>query len=386
MAKLVISVGIAIGVSFLCSLMEAALFAVSAPFVRALAEKKSRVGSILVRFKENVDRPISAILILNTIANTGGAAVAGAAAADYFGDPSLIWFSILFTLMILFISELVPKVLGANYNRHVAVAMAFPLSWIILALAPLIAVTRLVSKTLRRGAGRRAPEDEVRAMAAISYDEGSILKIEKDLIGNVLRLNDVTAGDIMTPRTVMFRKPETMPVREIAADTLGWNFSRVPLHKPGDVDEITGFVLRRDIFSAIAEKRLGMTLTDFSREIRFVPEAMPAHKLLNQFIQSRRHLFAVVDEYGALAGVVTLEDVLEFLLGKEIVDEFDQFEDMQELARARGKEALEKTGTGENAEADRGEFTVESREQGEEKAPESPVPEDPGDRGDLTGE
>jgi CBS domain containing-hemolysin-like protein len=146
----------------------------------------------------------------------------------------------------------------------------------------------------------------------------------------------------MTPRTVVFRKAENTPLREIAADTLGWNFSRVPVHSAEDVDEITGLVLRRDVFSAIAEKRMGMELSDFRREIHHIPEATPGHKLLDQFIKSRQHLFAVVDEYGAFAGIVSLEDVLEFILGAEIVDEFDPHEDMQEVARARGKEALDK--------------------------------------------
>ncbi|MHC5037090.1 MAG: CNNM domain-containing protein [Planctomycetota bacterium] len=336
MIRLILAVSIAVGVSFLCSLMEAALFAVGAPFVRSLKESGSRVGKILERFKENVDRPISAILILNTTANTAGAAVAGAAAADYWGDRSLFWFSLMFTLLILFISEIIPKVLGATYCRPVAVLMAIPLSIAIILLSPLIFITRAVSRFLRReDLGPEASEEEVRAMAAISADEGSILPIEKELIGNVLRLNEVTAEDIMTPRTVVFRKPEGMPLREVATDTVGWTFSRVPIHREDDVDELVGIVLRRDVFSGIAENQLNTTLAEIAHPVRFVSESMPGHTLLTEFIKARQHLFAVVDEYGGLTGIVTLEDVLELLLGKEIVDEFDTAVDMQEEARKR---------------------------------------------------
>jgi CBS domain containing-hemolysin-like protein len=339
MLTLVLAVSIAIGVSFLCSLMEAALFAVGAPFVRNLVESNSRVGRILHRFKENVDRPISAILVLNTLANTAGAAVAGAAAADLWGDRAILWFSLVFTLMILFISEIIPKVLGATYSRPVAVLMAYPLTVAVLVLSPVIFFTRILSRKLKDAdAGPQASEDEVRAMAAISADEGSILPLEKELIGNVLKLNEITAADIMTPRPVVFRRARSTVLREVATDTLGWNFSRVPIHKDDDVDELTGFVLRRDVFSGIAEERLDVRLTDLAHDIRFVPETMPGHNLLNEFITAKQHLFAVVDEYGGLTGIVTLEDVVEFILGKEIVDEFDQAEDMQEEAKKRHKE------------------------------------------------
>ncbi|MHC4778184.1 MAG: CNNM domain-containing protein [Planctomycetota bacterium] len=339
MLTLVLSVSIAICVSFLCSLMEAALFAVGAPFVRNLVETKSRVGLILHRFKENLDRPISAILILNTLANTAGAAVAGAAAADIWGDRAIFYFSLLFTLLILFVSEIIPKVLGATYNKPVSVLMAYPLTVAIIILSPVIFVTRLVSRWLRRTRTEpQASEEEVRAMAAISADEGSILPFEKDLIGNVLKLDEITAADIMTPRPVVFRKAAGTVLREVATDTLAWTFSRIPIHKDSEVDELTGFVLRRDVFSGIAEERLDVSLADIAHDIRFVTEVTPGHMLLNEFITVKQHLFAVVDEYGDFTGIVTLEDVLEFLVGREIVDEFDPAEDMQEEAKKRHKE------------------------------------------------
>lgn len=321
--------------------MEAALYAVGAPFVRSLVEKGSRAGRILERFKNDIDRPISAILILNTLAHTAGAAVAGAAAADLWGPKSLFWFSAVFTLLILFLSEIVPKVLGVTYNRPMAVLMAYPLTIVILAVYPLVFLAQSVSRRLRKGEEQpEAPEEEVNAMASISADEGSILPIEKDMISNVLNLNEVTAGDIMTPRPVVFRKASDTTLRDVGADTLGWSFSRVPLHQPEDEDELVGFVLRRDVFSAIAEGRLDGTLGDFQRPIRFVPKAMPGHVLLNEFIKARQHLFAVVDEWGGLAGVVSLEDILEHVIGKEIVDEFDTVVDMQEAARKIHEESM----------------------------------------------
>lgn len=354
MTVLLLSVAIAVGVSFLCSLMEAALYTVSAPFVRSLIESGSSVGRILNRFKEDIDRPISAILILNTLAHTAGAAVAGAAAADVWGAESLFWFSIVFTLLILFLSELVPKVLGVTYSRPIAVLMAYPLAATILALYPLVFVSRLVSRRLRKEANvmAKAPEDEVRAMAAISAEEGSILEIEQELIHNVLRLNEITAGDIMTPRTVVLKKPGNQTVRDLAPEILAWSFSRIPVHPAGEEEELLGFVLRRDLFLSVARGEMDRKLSELVRPIRFVPKTMPGHVLLKEFIQARQHLFAVVDEWGGLAGVVTLEDVVEFIVGREIVDEIDVAVDMQEVARRLHKATMAKSASAkENGDA-----------------------------------
>jgi CBS domain containing-hemolysin-like protein len=336
MTLFVLTVVLAMVISAACSLTEAALYSVRLPYVRKLAESGSPSGRILARFKENMERPIAAILILNTIANTAGAAIAGAEATALFGPGVLIGFSIAFTLAVLFISEIVPKILGVVYNRPVAHALALPLNGLVALFHPLLLLVETVSKQLRpRGPVIAFPEDEVRQMAMLSAEEGSILRFEAELVKNALALDQVTAKDIMTPRTVVQKLSRDSTVREASQEIKDWTFSRIPLYDPEDQEKWVGMVLSRDILNALAHDRFDQKLATLSRPLDFVHERTRGHVLLRDFLRTRRHLSAVVDEYGSVVGIVSLEDILESVLGQEIMDEVDVTADLQALAKKR---------------------------------------------------
>ena len=339
------SVTTVIVVSCFCSLSEASIYAVRRPYIRGLAETGSSAGRVLDGFKQNMERPISAILIVNTVANTAGAAVAGAQARALFGPESLIWFSIVFTLAVLFVSEIIPKIMGVVYSRPVARAVALPWAGAIRLLTPVVWAVEYASGWLKPNEPvMAAPEEEVVQLTRLSAEEGSILAIEATLVSNVFRLNDVTAGDIMTPRPVVFRLADNMTLADVADSVDEWHYSRIPIHAAGDAERWTGWVRTQDILSGLADDLFEMKLDDLSRPITFVTLGTPGHKLLAEMIERRTHLVGVVDDFGGVAGVVTLEDVIETLLGTEIVDEFDATVDLQELARQRHRVRMEERG------------------------------------------
>lgn len=334
MLALILAVGLVVGLSFACSLTEASLYTVSPTYVRKLAQSGSGAGRLLERFKRRVDEPISAILILNTIANTAGAAVAGALAVWLWGEGRLVWFSVAFTLTVLFVGEILPKVLGVVHNRGVARVLARPLRGLIWVFYPLIALCRAFSHAL--AGGRRvlhAPEDELLMMAQLGAEEGSILPIESQLIRNVLALDNVRVKEIMTPRTVLVRARAEATVKQIGEEALRWRHSRIPVYAKDDPENLTGLVLRREVVDRLARGEQDLDLQALAQPIHFVPELMRGHQLLSELLRRRAHLFGVVDEYGGLAGVVTLEDALEALIGQEIVDESDVVADLQAYAR-----------------------------------------------------
>lgn len=344
MTLFIAAVATALGVSALCSLTEAGLYAVRFTYVRQLAQSGRRAGAILLKFKQNMERPITAILILNTAANTAGAAIAGAQARLLFGDSFLIWFSAAFTLAVLMFSEILPKVAGVAYNRTVARWSSVPLSGIITVLLPLVWLGQRAAQFLRKATPEPlAPEEEVHEMAALSAEEGSILPLEAKLVRNVLRLNEIKARDIMTPRTVVFRVRADRTVRDLADEAVHLPHARIPIADPDDPDHWVGVMLRRDLLAALARDEFDTTVASLAKPLDFVPQVMRGHELLDAFQTRRRHLLGVLDEFGGVAGIVTLEDVLESLLGQEIVDETDAVVDMQDAARRRA-ERLGRTG------------------------------------------
>lgn len=346
MTLFVLSVALVLVVSALCSLTEAALYSVRRAYVLQLAASGSRAGKVLLGFKENMERPITAILIINTAANTAGAAVAGAQAAKLFGDqtplglPAVVVFSALFTLAVLLFSEIMPKVAGVSYGTTIARLASLPLDAVIRALKPLVWAVQSVSMVVRRRTpAPQAPEDEVRQMALLSAKEGSILPLEAKLVRNVLALNEVRARDIMTPRTVVYSLDAKTPVSEIGDQIMAMPYTRIPIWRE-DPENWTGIVLKHDILACLARDEFDTRLELLEKPLGFVPEGALGHHLLHTFIQGRRHLLAVVDEYGGIHGVVSLEDVMESLIGAEIVDETDLFADMQQVARRRGVQRL----------------------------------------------
>lgn len=353
MTLLVLSIATVLIVSGLCSLTEASLYAVRTPYVRQLAEQGSAAGRALAGFKHNMQQPIAAILILNTVANTAGAAIAGGQAEHLFGEAALFWFAAVFTLAVLLFAEIIPKVVGVAYNRTVARMMSLPLKGTVRALLPVIWVTDRITRVFQ-GAGRTpmAPEEEVQQLAVMSAEEGSILPEEADLVRNVLRLNDVSARDILTPRPVVFKLRSGQCVRDVAGEAGKIPYARIPLVAEDDPEHWTGFVLRRDILRALASDAFDVTLESMAKPLHVVPATIKGHHLLREFLTRRAHLFGVVGEYGDILGVVTLEDVLESLIGAEIVDETDATVDLRALALKRRAERFGNAVGGESSETD----------------------------------
>jgi len=345
MTLLALSIFIVLIVSSLCSVTEAGFLAIRMPYIRELQEGGSRAGAILAEFKRNMERPISAILIINTVAHTAGAAVAGAQAQALFGEGAVFWFSLWFTLAVLFLSEIIPKVIGVAYSRQVARALALPWASLITALFPLIWFTERVSRWLKPDEpALAAPEEEVKQFATMSAEEGSITSYEAELVHNVLRLDRVRVRDIMTPRPVVAKLPADMTLREAAERATELTFSRIPVYAEDDPEIWHGVVFARDILAGLADDRFDTRVGELCSPISFVSEKTPGHVLLKTILQRRTHLLGVFDDYGDITGVVTLEDVLESLIGEEIVDESDVAVDMQEVALRRKREQFGKPG------------------------------------------
>ncbi|MCG8456855.1 MAG: hemolysin family protein [Holophagales bacterium] len=335
MSLLLLAVSVVLIVSAFCSLSEAAFYSVRMPYVRSLAESGQRSGLILDRFKRNMERPITAILIINTLANTAGAALAGSEARAVFGESADRWFPLLLALAVLLFAEILPKVAGVTYDSTISRSVALPWSFAMVALSPVVWTAQKLTRIVqRREPDPLAPEEEVQQVAALSAEEGSILPIEAELVKNVLRLDEIRAQDIMTPRTVVFKLPESATVRDVADQVARCPYSRIPIHGE-DPEDWVGLVMKSEILGRMARDEYEVPLHALRRPLEFVPTMVPGHKLLSEFLRRRRHLLAVIDEYGGIAGVVSLEDVMETLIGEEIVDETDRDVDLQEVARRR---------------------------------------------------
>lgn len=342
MIELIISVSCAIIISAACSLFEAVLYSVPLRHIEALADSGSRVGRIFKELRENIDRPIGAILSLNTIANTAGAAFAGSAAYAVFGHESLVFFSVFFTLAILIFSEIVPKTAGVVYSRILMPTIAYPLKILVWIMTPAIWLSSAITGIIaRRKMQEVITADELRIMAHLSLKTGGIRPYQKEMIENILALQEKMVKDVMTPRTVIFSLSEHLTLEEVKGLETRWEHSRIPVYDK-DREDIVGIVLVKDIFIELAKGNTDMTLTQLMRPVHFVVEVAKLNQILMEFLELRQHMFIVLDEYGGLAGLITLEDILEEILGREIVDESDQVEDKRELARQRRKQLIER--------------------------------------------
>jgi CBS domain containing-hemolysin-like protein len=320
--------------SFICSIAEAVLLTITPSYVAGLQEKDPKLATLLRRLKqENVDRSLAAILTLNTIAHTVGAIGSGAQATAVFGSAWFGVFSAVMTLMILFLSEIIPKTLGAVYWRSLAGVTARFVRGLILSLYPLILVSEQLTQLVARGKKVHVfSRDEFVAMAALGKQAGKINERESGIIQNLFRFDSLRARDIMTPRTVIQALPEHITVLQALDGRIASPFSRLPVYDKG-IDNVTGFVLRSDLLLAKADQRGDMSLSPLRRDILSAPVDLPLSPLLQLLLDHRSQIALLVDEYGGTAGLVTLEDIVETLLGMEVVDEMDTVEDMQALAR-----------------------------------------------------
>jgi len=304
---------------------------------------------LLHKLRSNVEEPITAILTLNTCAHTAGAAVAGWAWANLYGKETLWLFTVAFTIIILIFTEILPKTLGVVYSDRIAPPLARPLNGLIWIFKPVIAVMGLLSRAVsKKDEGPDHTEDDIRAIVSLTRRSGVIKPYEEKSIRNILLLDSKTVERIMTPRTVVFSLSSEMTVAEARDSQPDWPHSRIPVYDD-DPEDIVGVVYRRQVLEALADDRDDLKLADIMRPVRFVLESITLDKLLVKFLGSRLHLCVVLDEYGGVAGVVTLEDVLEEILGSEIVDETDQVVDMRQLARMQRDEL---TGSRESSDMD----------------------------------
>ena len=335
MFELIVAVGFAIIISAGCSLFEAVLYSVPMRYIETMVQKSSKSGQIFKELRGDVERPITAILSLNTIANTAGAAVAGSAATAVLGHQWLGYFSLFFTLAILIVSEVVPKTAGVVYARPLVTLVALPLKWLVILMTPVIWLCSHITKLI---AANRTDDavtpDELKTMAKLSHMTGGIKQYQEVVIGNILSLETRTVRDVMTPRTVIFSLSEHLDLEEASKSSESWEHSRFPVYDK-DMEDIVGIVLTKELFIALARGKKDMVLTDLMRPVRFVVETAKLNNVLMEFIGSRQQLFVVIDEYGGISGLITLEDILEEILGREIIDESDQVEDKRKLARQR---------------------------------------------------
>jgi CBS domain containing-hemolysin-like protein len=333
MGLLALYVALAIGVSFLCSMMEAVLLSVTPSYVAALQREGSAVGERLHQFKDNIDRPLAAILSLNTIAHTVGAAGVGAQAAIVFGEAYTGIIAAVLTLLILVLSEIIPKTLGAVYWRSLTPSVVRMLTATIIAMWPLVKLSQGITHLLSQEEDETAfSREEFTAMAELGEEEGVFEEKESRILHNLFRFNSLRVKDVMTPRTVIFDLPEHKTIGDVVEGHDEFRFSRIPVYDD-DPDDITGYVLKDEMLLRAAQEEFDVSLEEMSRDILVVHETLPLPDLLERLLDRLEHIALVVDEYGGVAGVVTMEDVVETLLGLEIVDEADSVEDMQALAR-----------------------------------------------------
>jgi len=344
MVELFVVIGLVLVTSATCSLFEAVLYSVPASCIETLEQGGRPSGQLLKQLRQQVDRPIAAILSLNTIANTGGGAIAGALAATAFGASNVAYFSVFFTLAILIFSEVLPKTLGVVYTRRLAPYIAWPLNALVIIFKPLVSLMHLATALIWKGHEEHGVSDEeLLGIVGAGLRSGTFKPYEARVIQNVLAFEGRTAGEVMTPRPVVFTLSSERTVREAAAMPELNQYSRIPVYDGEKRDDLVGVVHRVDILTKVASDRFDVKLETLMRPMGFVVETGSLDQLLRTFLERRQHLLAVIDEFGGFSGIVTLEDVLEELIGLEIVDESDQITDLREYAHQRREEILSRS-------------------------------------------
>lgn len=333
---LIVFIVLSILFSFLCSIWEAVLLSITPAFVQSKIQQGDPLGGQLDEYKKDIDRPLAGILTLNTVAHTVGAIGVGSQANQIWqGNPVMtsMVVPVVMTLAILILSEIIPKTIGANKWKSLAGFTAKSLKFILFIFYPLIWVLELMTKGMKgHGHGSVLSRQDFYAMAKVGEKSGAIAPSESRIIDNLLKLSSVRAKDIMTPRTVVNASKQETTIGDFYKENKTLRFSRVPVFSDSK-DHITGYIMKDDILSSMIEKKENKTLKDITRDITVVTEKMNIQAIFDKLIAEKEHIALVVDEFGGMSGILTQEDVIETLLGMEIVDEFDNVEDMQQLAR-----------------------------------------------------
>ncbi len=329
---------VSIAMSALCSTLEATLLSTPLSYITGLEEQGVKGAQRLKKLKQNSDRPISAILCINTIANTVGASIVGSLVYEVYGDALVGIFSTIFTLAILIFSEIIPKTVGTSYWRSLAlpasviinamIFITFPLVWI------LEHMQRLISSRSNQVSVSR---EDISAMVSVATEEEVIEKDEKKMIQNLLKLDEVTAHEIMTPSVVVEMVPGSMTIREFYDSEN--THSRILVYDEENDEYVAGYVLRQEVLEKMAEDKFNIPLDEIIRPIMTFGEEDSVADIWEKLLEKKEHISAILDEYGSLRGIVTMEDVIETMLGQEIVDEKDEVVDMQEYAKDQWEKA-----------------------------------------------
>jgi len=324
----------AVIVSFICSILEASLLSITPTFIAGKINEGKSYARTLQKFKENIDTPLAAILTINTFANTVGAVGVGVQAQKLWGNEYLSIVSGVLTITILIFSEIIPKTLGATYWKNLASAVPVFLKIMIYSpFYPIIVLAKFITKALKSDETQDVlSRSEFHAMAEISVKDGIFKEEESKILLNLMVFNKIEVKSILTPRTVVFATEEDISVQEFIENNDKVRFSRIPIFQK-DIENITGYVLKDDIMQHMIDNKKEHKLKSLLREIKVVNEQMPIIRLFYKLIEEKEHIAMVVGEYGEMLGIVTMEDIIETLLGTEIMDEFDNVEDMQELAK-----------------------------------------------------
>jgi CBS domain containing-hemolysin-like protein len=344
MTLLIVYAAVALVFSFLCSIAEAVLLSTTTAHISVMEQEGRRAGKLLRDLKSDINKPLSAILTLNTIAHTVGAAGAGAQAAAVFGSAWVGAASAILTLMILIFSEIIPKTLGATYWRSLTDVTAHGLKFLVWLLYPFVLLAEMLTKGLSRGREIEGfSREEFAAMAELGEQEGQLEERESRILKNMFRLHETQVTDAMTPRPVVFSLPESLTVSEYFANHYDSRFSRIPVYA-GDRERLTGFVLKDDLVLAQARSNTDNTLERYRRELPALLDTTSLSDAFEEVLHKRAHIMMIVDEYGGIEGIITMEDILETLLGLEIMDESDKTADMQKHARRMWRRRAQEMG------------------------------------------
>ena len=336
---------LAIGVSFLCSLLEAVILSVTHSQIGMLVKTNPKQGKMLQKLKDDINRPLAAILTLNTISHTLGAAGMGAQVLYLYGSGAVAIASAVLTFCILVFSEILPKTIGAYFCRSLAIPSAYLIRFLMVIAFPFVWLSNTLSKSISSKEDKVSRE-EIAAMAEMGEDEGSIDEQESDIIENLFRLKVIQIEDILTPRSVIYAFEDTQTVGNIMDSTEDIIFSRIPVFND-NIDNIIGMVYKDNLLETMADDYFEKTMSELIEPVEQVYEKESVETVLNKFIKNRSHMFIVKDEFGGTTGIVTLEDCIETLLGVEIMDESDEVADMRKLAKdqQRQKRKSEENGS-----------------------------------------
>jgi len=322
--------------------MEAVLLSVPVSFLKSESSDAKVKSSSMLELKEDIDKPLTAILTVNTIAHTVGAAGVGAQATLVFGEAYFGVVSAILTLLILIFTEIIPKTLGANYSRELVGISYKTIKFMMVITYPLVKLSSMLTKKLSREKKQlTTSREEISALATIGTQEGVFVDKENRIIQNLIKLKSIKISEVMTPRIVVVTASEEMSLEEFMQNKEFLHFSRIPIYQ-NEKDQITGYVLRELIFEKLAEDKFDVQLKDIKRDLLSFPKDMTLFDVWEELLQHKEHISLVTDEYGGMDGITTLEDIIEALLGFEIVDEKDKVEDMQKYAMKRWKEKQKK--------------------------------------------